>query len=105
MTVAQRSWWPVHSFVEAAVRQTDISSWPEAGTAAWCELADSDPAKWLAVLDAGQHWVLRLDAQQEARAEASRAVSAAADWGRVASQMRSRTEFFAAKPWLKRAAS
>jgi hypothetical protein len=102
MTSAQRSWWPVHRFVEAAVGHTDISSWPEAGTPAWCALANSDPRKWLAVLDAGQHWVLRLDAQQEARAEASRAVSASADWGRVAFQMRSRSEFYAAKPWLRR---
>lgn len=105
MTIAQCSWWPVHRFIESVARQAGIGSWPEAGSPAWCSLPDDDPAKALAVLDAGQHWVLRLDAMQEARAEASKAVAGSVDWPRFARESHSRATFLAEKPWLKRVAS
>ena len=56
------------------------------GTPAWCELPDDAPAKWAAVLDAAQHWALRVETCQEHLAEASRDVSAAEDWSVIAAE-------------------
>jgi hypothetical protein len=97
----QVSWWEVRELILPALDQ--VTDWPMLGTPAWCRLADDDPRKWAALLDGAQHWALRVDSCQEARAEASRAVSAAADWPAVAQEIRQRSEFYAAKPWLKRA--
>jgi hypothetical protein len=74
----QVSWLPVHEFVKAVLDQAN--GYPMAGTPAWCSLAHDDPKKWAAVLDAGQHHALRVELAQEARAEASRDIAAAADW-------------------------
>lgn len=96
----QVSWWSVHEFITAVLDQ--VNGWPLAGTAAWCSLAHDDPRKWAAVLDAGQHHALRLELNQQAHAAASRSVSAAADWTRVAREVRGRTEFHSAHPWMRR---
>jgi hypothetical protein len=78
------------------------------GTPAWVSLDDHDPQqrliKWAAALDGGQHWALRLDLNQEARAEASRAVAGAADWTQIGRDIHARNDFYAARPWLKRGA-
>jgi hypothetical protein len=52
---------------------------------AWQQLDHTDPRKWAAVLDAGQHWCLRIDTLQADRADASKAVAAAEDWRQIAS--------------------
>jgi hypothetical protein len=75
------------------------------GTTEWCALDESDPRKLAALLDAAQHWALHLEINQEARAEASKTVSAAADWRAVAQEINQRHNFYAERPWLKRAAS
>lgn len=74
----QVSWWSVYEFVSAVLDQ--VNSYPMAGTPAWCSLAHDDPRKWAALLDASQHWALRVETCQEARAEASRAIAGAEDW-------------------------
>ncbi len=79
------SWWEVHQFVAAAVAQAEHL--PDAGTPAWCSLADDDPAKLLAVAVAGEHHVLRVEIAQEQHADASKAVSAAADWKQAAREL------------------
>jgi hypothetical protein len=79
------NWLTVHRLVQPILNRVD--RWPMAGTPAWVELAYDDPAKWAAVLDAGRHWALRIDCEQEARAEASKAVSAAADWAAVSREL------------------
>ena len=76
-----------------------------AGTPAWCALDDTDPAKWAALLDGGQHWALRVDTCQAATVEASRDISAAVNWPDVARELKGLREFHAARPWLKRVAS
>lgn len=55
-----------------------------AGTPAWCELADGDPRKLLAVAAAGEHHVLRVETAQQAHADASREIAAAAPWSTLA---------------------
>lgn len=83
----QVSWWSVHEFVQ---RYLDTAGhYPAAGTPAWCELADGDRRKWAALLDYAQHHALRVETAQEAAAEASHDVSAAADWSAVAESKRS----------------
>jgi Protein of unknown function (DUF2742) len=96
----QVSWWSVHEFVSAVLDQVD--GWPMLGTPAWCSLAHDDPRKWAAVLDGGQHHALRLELNQEARADASRAVSQSVDWPALAREINQRADFYAARPWLRR---
>jgi Protein of unknown function (DUF2742) len=74
----QVSWWSAHEYVAPVLAR--IGSWPMVGSPAWCALPDDDPAKVAAIFDAAQHWALRLETCQEASCEASRDVSAAADW-------------------------
>lgn len=86
----ERDWWPVHQFVEAVVRQANYGPLPAAGTPSWCALAAGDPRKLLSVAVEGEHHVLRIEAAQEAAAEASKAIAAAEDWPAVARSIRSR---------------
>lgn len=99
----QVSWWEVHEFVQPYL--TAAGSWPMAGTPEWCLLDDNDPMKIAALYDAAQHWALRVETCQEARCQASRDVSAADDWSRVARKMVQRNSFYAARPFLRRVAS
>jgi hypothetical protein len=98
----QVSWWSVHQHVAALL--AEVGSWPLAGTPTWCALDDDDPRKLAALLDAAQNWALRIETMQEAACEASRAVSAAADWSAIGQRIRDGAEFYAAHPWLKRGA-
>jgi hypothetical protein len=95
-------WWAVHLYRERMLRQFGVQTFPMVGTLAWEALADDHPAKLAAVVDAAQHWALRLDARQEAMADASRAVAAAVDWQTQARRTRDRTEFARANPWALR---
>lgn len=97
------SWFEVHEFVQALTEGVGPLPWP--GTLEWLELPDDDPRKVAAVLRAGVLWALNESARQEAMAEASQAISAALDWGEIGRQIQQRESFYAAKPWLRRAAS
>jgi hypothetical protein len=99
----QVNWLTVHRFVAAVLNQ--VNDWPTLGTPAWCSLTYEDPRKWAALLDGAQHHALRLELNQEARAEASRAVSGAADWPALSREICTRADFYAARPWLKRVVS
>lgn len=105
LTVASRqvAWWPVHEFITALVGQAN--QLPVAGTPAWCALSDTDPRKLLALALAGEHHVLRVEAGQIAMAEASREISTAADWAKIARELKQRSDFYTARPWLKRASA
>ena len=96
------SWWSVHEHVSPVLEQ--VGSYPMAGSPAWCALPDDDPRKLAALLDAAQHWALRLETCQQAQCEASRAISAAADWGNIGRQIQGHNLFYGEKPWLKRVA-
>lgn len=71
-------WWSVHQYAEPTL--TEVGSWPMVGSLPWQHLPTDDPVKLAAVLDAARHWALRVEAAQDAMAEASHAISAAADW-------------------------
>jgi Protein of unknown function (DUF2742) len=96
----QVHWWSVHTYVAPWLET--VGSWPTVGTPEWCALPDDHPTKLAALYDAAQHWALRLDACQEARAEASRAVSGAVDWRALSREINSRADFYAVRPWLRR---
>ncbi|WP_343598892.1 DUF2742 domain-containing protein [Mycobacterium sp.] len=98
----QVSWWPVHEFVAAVLAQPNYGPLPWPGTPAWCELAVGDHRKLLALAQFGEHHALRVETAQAARAEASRAIAAAADWLAISRAIRRRQEFRAAHPWAKR---
>jgi hypothetical protein len=76
----QVAWAPVHRLLAPLLGAPGLAP----GTPAWCDLDDTDPAKWRAVLWSAVWWSVAEDARQEALADASRAVSAAADWPGIA---------------------
>jgi len=81
----QVDWWSVHEHV--AGRLQAAGSWPTAGSVEWVALPDGDPRKLASLLDAARHWALRVETCQQAECEASRDVSAAADWRAVSASM------------------
>jgi hypothetical protein len=102
MTSQQVSWWSVYEFVTAHLQ---ADHWPMIGSPAWCALDDDDPVKWAAILEAAQHWALRVEGCQQAMADAAGEISAAADWSAIARSARVREDFHSSRPWLKRVAS
>ena len=109
MSSQQVNWLTVHKVVGAVLNQ--VNDWPMLGTPAWCSLAHDDPRKWAALLDGAQHWALRVDSCQEAKCEASRAISAAplftnsgdpVDWSAIGRERLVLNAFYEARPWLKR---
>ncbi|OBK12715.1 DUF2742 domain-containing protein [Mycobacterium asiaticum] len=97
------NWLTVHEFIRPVLNQ--VSDWPTLGTPAWCSLAHEDPRKWCALLDGSQHHALRLELNQQARAEASKGVSGAADWSKLSREMQQLRDFRDARPWAKRVVS
>jgi hypothetical protein len=73
-----------------------------AGTPEWCNLPDDDPVKLAALLDAAQHWALRLETNQLAQTAAAEAIAGAADWPAIARGIPCRADFYTTHPWLKR---
>lgn len=99
----QTSFSDVNAYVQPILDR--VGSWPLLGSPEWSALPDDSPAKLAAVFDGARHHALRLEAGQAARAEASRAIAAAADWGQVAQRVRDHQEFRAENPWATRRAS
>lgn len=81
-------WYSVHLYVLPMLDAA--GSWPLAGALAWQQLDDSDPRKLAAVLDGGRRDALRNDTTGAALAQASQAISAAADWPAIARSIRRR---------------
>ena len=102
MTARSVSWWSVHEYVAEFIGT--LTEWPMAGTPAWCDLDHYDPRKLAAVLDAGSHHALRVEVAQEVRAEASKAVGAAADWPAIAQEIHQLHTWRSTRPWAARQA-
>lgn len=85
MTSNQVCWTTVLAFVER--RGIDPATVMTAGTPAWQALDDHHPDKLAAVIAAGVHHALRLDLNQEAVADASKAIAASENWRAVASSI------------------
>jgi hypothetical protein len=98
----QVDWWSCHTFIDVMVRQANAGPLPMAGSPSWCELADGDPRKLLALAAAGEHHVLRVETAQHALAETSRDIATAADWPNIAREVQQRNDFYAERPWLRR---
>ncbi len=81
-------WYEVASYVTPLLDR--LGNWPLAGSAAWCALPDGDPRKIAGLFDAARRWALWADSRKEALAQASRDVSASADWSKIASEIRQR---------------
>ena len=79
------SWLAVVDY--AAPILASVGTWPMAGTLEWQQLADDDPRKLAAILDTARHWALYVENNQAALAEASRDVSAGADWSTISRNM------------------
>jgi hypothetical protein len=98
----QVSFWAVHQWVQKFLDTAGAYPWP--GTPAWCLLPDDSREKWAGLLDFAQHHALRVETAQQAQAEASKAVASAADWPKVAREIRQRNDFYSARPWMRRKA-
>ncbi|MGH3633946.1 MAG: DUF2742 domain-containing protein [Mycobacterium sp.] len=95
----QVSWWSVHEWVR---RYLDTAGdYPMAGTPAWCLLPDDAREKWAALLDFAQHHALRVETTQQAQADASKQIAAAADWSAVARETQQMAEFRHTRPWMQ----
>jgi hypothetical protein len=94
-------WFEFHEWVQQRI--DGVGEWPMVGTQAWFDLAEDDERKLAAVYDAASHFALRVETCQIAECEASHAVSGALDWGAFAQAQRRHNEFYAQKPWLRRA--
>lgn len=81
-------WSDFHEWVQPYLDAA--GEWPMVGSQPWFDLPDTDPRKLAALLDASQHWALRVETCQHARCEASQDISATADWHRIADQIRLR---------------
>jgi hypothetical protein len=87
-------WWDFHEWCQEWLSSRNVGAdLPMCGTQAWFNLDDRDPRKWAAVLEAAEHWVLRVETVQEALAEASSAISSAADWSAIRREIRDLQEF------------
>ncbi|KZF01027.1 hypothetical protein A2J03_10720 [Rhodococcus sp. EPR-157] len=82
-----------------AVRLGDI---PILGSPAWVGLPEDDSRWRHSVVAAGYRWAIREWLDQDVRRSASRAISAADDWGSVAQSIRRRNEYFTENPWAQR---
>lgn len=67
-----------------------VESWPVAGTLTWQRLADTDPAKWAAVLDVARYGALSLQLRQEALNAASHDVAEGLDCTALARRVQGR---------------
>lgn len=102
VSAASVSFWSVHEYVVSVLDRVGV--WPTVGTPAWCALPDGEESKVAAVFDAARHHALRLELNQEARAEASHEVSSAADWPAIANEINQRNRLRAEWPWMNREA-
>ncbi|OBG14842.1 hypothetical protein A5768_08255 [Mycolicibacterium fortuitum] len=64
---------------------------PLPGTPQWCQMDDTDARKLMALVLGGVREALTNDTHQTAMAEASQAISAAADWTALAQRIRNRS--------------
>lgn len=80
--------YPVYQLLSPLL--TDPSLIP--GTPVWCQLNDTDPAKWQAILWAAVWWAVGEECRQDAVADAGEQISAAEDWGRVAQEVQRRRD-------------
>lgn len=84
-------WESVHDYVEKLAAQLGVDlrdRLPFPGTLSWLALPDASPVKKAALLLAASQRVLHLEVEQENRADASKAVAAAADWPAIAGEIR-----------------
>lgn len=79
MASRQVAWAEVHALVKPLLGEPGLVP----GSPQWVALDDTDPRKWSALLWAAVYWAVSEDAHQTALAEASRAISTAADWPRI----------------------
>jgi hypothetical protein len=103
----QVSWLPTHEFAASWAAKYGIDliddDLPNPGTPRWFGLPD--PHKVAALLLRASKAILHDEGDQQARAEASKAIAGAADWSAISREINQRTAFYAARPYLKREAS
>lgn len=81
----QVNWYSTFEFARtlAADNGVNLDRLPIPGTPRWCDLADDDAAKLLALVLGGVRDALRNDTHQAAMADASREISSAATWSKL----------------------
>ena len=82
----QVAWFEVYRYAErlSTSHGVGLDHLPLPGTPAWCGMDDDDARKLLALVLGGVREALANEIHQDAMAEASQAISAAADWTAIA---------------------
>lgn len=81
----QVAWSEVYAFAQkwAAGQGITLDPIVIAGTPQWCGMPDDDARKLMALIAGGVREALSNDTRQGDLAEASKAIAASADWGRI----------------------
>lgn len=105
----QVDWWSTYEFAlkHAAGVGVDLSTerLPVPGTWAWIDLPDGDARKQAALMLLGAQHALTLETRQQAECEASRVISAAADWSTIARQKLRHANAIASGAYIERMTS
>lgn len=85
----QVAWFEVYRYAErlATSHGVGLNHLPLPGTPSWCQMPDGDARKLLALVLGGVREALANEIHQHAMAEASQAISAAADWTALAQRI------------------
>ena len=75
---------PVYEMLSPLLGDPDLIP----GTPVWCQLDDTDPAKWQAVLWAAVWWAVGQDARQATLTDAAHEIADITDWSAVAKNIR-----------------
>ncbi|MEX3644327.1 DUF2742 domain-containing protein [Mycolicibacterium porcinum] len=103
----QVSWFEVYRFADRLATSHDVAlnHLPLPGTPAWCGMDDTDARKLLALVLGGVREALGNEIHQDAMAEASQAISAAADWTATARAQLRHAHAVASGAYIRRNAS
>ncbi|TPW98122.1 DUF2742 domain-containing protein [Mycolicibacterium fortuitum] len=103
----QVSWFETFKFAERLASSHDVglNHLPLPGTPQWCQMDDTDARKLLALVLGGVREALANEIHQDAMAEASQAISAAADWTAIARAQLRHAHAVASGAYIPRRAS
>ncbi|MHC9292496.1 DUF2742 domain-containing protein [Mycobacterium sp. LTG2003] len=103
----QVAWFETYSYAArlATSHDVNLNNLPIPGTPQWCGMPDDDARKLLALILGGVREALANDTHQMVMAEASQAISAAADWTAIANGIRRRQDATRSGAYIPRRAS
>lgn len=85
---SRQVWWlPVYELLTPLLGDPGLIP----GTPVWCQLDDTDPVKWQAILWAAVWWAVGQDGRQVAIDQAAESIAAEQNWNTQANRLRGRS--------------